>query len=204
MGYGLLYESMLYSVIYARDKWLAEDGHVFPDRTSLNILAISDDRFQSKKINFWDDVYGFKMNTMKKSMLNEVHIEKIPQECVITNPIKFMEFIIKEVKSTDVIIDKDFSLKVTKTSDMSGFLIYFDTYFEEDCEEPISFSTGPFSTETHWGHAVLPFEETIKVSQDDIIEGKIIVEPLKSRKFSIEIQFKIEGKLPTTKKIYSI
>jgi len=29
MGYFLIYESMLDSVIYARDKWLKEDGIVF-------------------------------------------------------------------------------------------------------------------------------------------------------------------------------
>jgi len=32
MGYCLLYESMLETVLYARDKWLAEDGLLFPDK----------------------------------------------------------------------------------------------------------------------------------------------------------------------------
>lgn len=32
MGYCLFYESMLDTVLYARDKWLAEDGMLFPDR----------------------------------------------------------------------------------------------------------------------------------------------------------------------------
>jgi len=204
MGYGLLYESMLYSVIYARDRWLNEDGHVFPDRTTMNILAISDSHFQKKKISFWDDIYGFKMTGMKKSMLNEVHVDNIPPDSVITDPLKFMDFDIKQVKSSDLLLDKDFSLKVNKTSEMNGFLLYFDVFFERGCEEPISFSTGPFSTFTHWGHAILPFEEVIKVEQNDIIEGKITIEPLKSRKFTIEIQFKIEGKQPIIKKQYQI
>ena len=32
MGYCLFYESMLDSVLYARDKWLAPNGLMFPDR----------------------------------------------------------------------------------------------------------------------------------------------------------------------------
>ena len=32
MGYCLLYESMLETVLFARDKWLAEGGLLFPDK----------------------------------------------------------------------------------------------------------------------------------------------------------------------------
>ena len=32
MGYFLLYESMLDSVLWARDKYLAKDGKMLPDR----------------------------------------------------------------------------------------------------------------------------------------------------------------------------
>ncbi|KAB0390641.1 hypothetical protein E2I00_004607, partial [Balaenoptera physalus] len=35
MGYCLFYESMLNTVLYARDKWLAPDGLIFPDRATL-------------------------------------------------------------------------------------------------------------------------------------------------------------------------
>ena len=40
MGYCLFYESMLDTVLYARDKWLVEDGMLFPDRATLYITAI--------------------------------------------------------------------------------------------------------------------------------------------------------------------
>lgn len=40
IGYFLLYESMLDTVIYARDKWLAPDGLIFPDRANLYLTAI--------------------------------------------------------------------------------------------------------------------------------------------------------------------
>src|ERR1700716_2263028 len=44
MGYFLLYESMLDTVLYARDKWLVKDGTglILPDRATLHIAALED------------------------------------------------------------------------------------------------------------------------------------------------------------------
>merc|ERR1719478_436431 len=42
MGYFLIYESMLDSVLFARDKWLVEDGVILPDHASLHLAGIED------------------------------------------------------------------------------------------------------------------------------------------------------------------
>ena len=42
MGYFLLYESMLDTVLKARDRWLAPGGLLFPDRADLYICGIED------------------------------------------------------------------------------------------------------------------------------------------------------------------
>lgn len=42
MGYFLLYEGMLDSVIYARDHHLAKDGLMLPSRCSLSIAGLGD------------------------------------------------------------------------------------------------------------------------------------------------------------------
>merc|ERR1711997_1165695 len=46
MGYCLFYESMLDSVLYARDKWLAPNGMMFPDRATMYICAIEDRQYK--------------------------------------------------------------------------------------------------------------------------------------------------------------
>jgi protein arginine N-methyltransferase 1 len=50
MGYFLLYESMLDSVIYARDKYLVEGGLLFPDQANLYIHSIEDGEYRDDKI----------------------------------------------------------------------------------------------------------------------------------------------------------
>jgi protein arginine N-methyltransferase 1 len=47
MGYFLLYESMLDSVLWARDKYLAEDGKMLPDKAHIYIAAIEDGEYKS-------------------------------------------------------------------------------------------------------------------------------------------------------------
>ena len=50
MGYCLFYESMLNTVIYARDKWLASNGILFPDKAVLYICAIEDRQYKDEKV----------------------------------------------------------------------------------------------------------------------------------------------------------
>ena len=53
MGYFLLYESMLDTVIYARDKWLREGGLLFPDKAQLFVCALEDGEYRERKLDFW-------------------------------------------------------------------------------------------------------------------------------------------------------
>ena len=53
MGYGLLYESMLPTLIHARDRFLAPGGAVLPSACSLLLVGSSHNR-----LAFFDDVYG--------------------------------------------------------------------------------------------------------------------------------------------------
>merc|ERR1719215_1856538 len=49
MGYCLFYETMLKTVLYARDKWLAPTGLIFPDRATLYVCAIEDRQYKDQK-----------------------------------------------------------------------------------------------------------------------------------------------------------
>jgi len=50
MGYFLLYESMLDTVLYARDKFLKEDGLIFPDKATVYMAGIEDGDYKDEKI----------------------------------------------------------------------------------------------------------------------------------------------------------
>lgn len=50
MGYFLLYESMLDTVLLARDRYLAPGGLIFPDKAQIYMAAIEDGDYKEEKI----------------------------------------------------------------------------------------------------------------------------------------------------------
>ena len=71
----MLYESMLDSVLFARDKYLAKDGLLFPDRSILYMTTIEDEEYMNEKFSFWDNVYGADMSCIKKWAQKEPLVE---------------------------------------------------------------------------------------------------------------------------------
>jgi 2-polyprenyl-3-methyl-5-hydroxy-6-metoxy-1,4-benzoquinol methylase len=50
MGYFLLYESMMDTVLYARDRYLKPDGMIFPDKATIFLAGIEDGEYKEEKI----------------------------------------------------------------------------------------------------------------------------------------------------------
>lgn len=59
MGFYLLHEGMLDSVLFARDQFLADDGSLFPESASIILAPCS----VPSHFEDWDDVNGVKMQT---------------------------------------------------------------------------------------------------------------------------------------------
>lgn len=58
MGYFLLYESMLDTVIYARDRYLVPNGIILPNRATMMVTAIEDSQYKEEKIHCTLSFYG--------------------------------------------------------------------------------------------------------------------------------------------------
>jgi protein arginine N-methyltransferase 1 len=72
MGYCLLYESMLDSVLWARDKYLVKTGgKILPDKCSVYVAALEDGDYKNSKREFWNDVYGVNMSCMAPTVMKE-------------------------------------------------------------------------------------------------------------------------------------
>ena len=58
MGYALLYESMLDSVLHARNRFLKEGGVMAPSQTQMMFALCEASELFKERIGFWNDVYG--------------------------------------------------------------------------------------------------------------------------------------------------
>lgn len=58
MGYALLYESMLDSVLIARDRFLKDNGVMAPSQTRIMLGLCDASEIVKDRLTFWNDVYG--------------------------------------------------------------------------------------------------------------------------------------------------
>ncbi|KAM9460561.1 protein arginine N-methyltransferase 3 isoform 1-T1 [Clarias gariepinus] len=175
MGYFLLFESMLDSVIFARGRYLAEGGSVYPDRCSISLAAVSDAEKHRDHIAFWDDVYGFKMACMKKAVIPETVVEVLKPETVISEPSVIQTLDCNVVTLPELEFTADFTLKITANTYCTALVGYFDVFFEQDCTNKVMFSTSPHCTKTHWKQTVFFLEKPIPVQSGDELPGRIRV-----------------------------
>uniref|UniRef100_A0ACD5WMK6 Uncharacterized protein n=1 Tax=Avena sativa TaxID=4498 RepID=A0ACD5WMK6_AVESA len=118
MGYMLLYESMLPSVLFARDKWLKPGGLILPSHATLFMAPITNsDRYEGS-VDFWCDVYGIDMSALvplaKKFASEEPSIELIGGENVISWP-----FVVKHIDCYTFTVEEFKSVAATyKVSSM--------------------------------------------------------------------------------------
>ena len=64
MGYALFFESMLPSVVHARDKFMRPGGLVLPNVADVRVALLEDQNRYDDGVSFWDDVYGFDFSSL--------------------------------------------------------------------------------------------------------------------------------------------
>ncbi|CAH0482494.1 unnamed protein product [Peronospora belbahrii] len=190
MGYCLLYESMLDTVLFARDKWLAPGGHLFPDKCSMFIQGMED---STQRFNFWDNVYSFNMQPIKsKISIRDAFVEDVRSNDIITSRELLQKIDIDHVTYDELDFHSTFTLSVTRDATMHGFVSSFDIGFERSCSHPEYFTTGAEGIPTHWHQVFFHVPKPFVVKKGDVIDGKWWVRrnAENPRLLDIEVQWK--------------
>ncbi|XP_071512720.1 protein arginine N-methyltransferase 1-like isoform X2 [Panulirus ornatus] len=194
MGFYLLHESMLNSVIQAREHFLAEDGTVFPSEARIYACPCSLKHLYEEQISFWDNVYGFNMSAVKhyalKSKMTKPEVRLIPQSDLLAEPSCVKKFNLRWVTEEEVKFFAEASfVAITKSGTYQGLCLWFECDFDgrdfdEDGKEfgsLVKLSTSPFSPGTHWKQTVVVLgygadetnQELKLTSQDVYNEGDL-------------------------------
>ncbi|KAH0650330.1 hypothetical protein KY284_030242 [Solanum tuberosum] len=189
MGYFLLYENMLDTVLYARDKWLVKDGLVLPDKASLYLTAIEDADYKDEKIEFWNSVYGFDMSCLRKQTIMEPLVDNVDQKQIVTNCQLLKTMDISKMASGDASFTVPFKLVAERDDYIHALVAYFDVSFTK-CHKLTGFSTGPRSRGTHWKQTVLYLEDVLTVCQGDAVVGSMTVASNKKNPRDLDIMLK--------------
>jgi protein arginine N-methyltransferase 3 len=104
MGYALLYESMLDSVLYARDRFLRADGGVMaPSQCKMMLGLCEGSEIFKDRVGFWQDVYGmchfrrcpvitqigvvgFDLSVMADGLYDEDIVDVVGPDAIVSEP----------------------------------------------------------------------------------------------------------------------
>ncbi|KAK6151901.1 hypothetical protein DH2020_014536 [Rehmannia glutinosa] len=194
MGYFLVYENMLNTVLYARDKWLVQDGVMLPDKASLYLTAIEDADYKEEKIEFWNNVYGFDMSCIRKQAMTEPLVDTVEQKHIVTNCQLLKTMDISKMAARDASFTAPFKLVAERDDYIHALVAYFDVSFTK-CHKLMGFSTGPKSRATHWKQTVLYLEDVLTICQGEALMGTMTVAPNSKnpRDVDITLKYSLDG-----------
>jgi protein arginine N-methyltransferase 1 len=193
MGYCLLYESMLDSVLYARDKWLAKDGILMPDRIIMNIAAVDDESYKIEKFGFWENIYGVNMKILKESALSEPLIDYVTADAITSNTCTFLDKDLYTLKSGDLSFANKYRVEIDRNSSFDAFVVWFDVIFSK-LDNPVILSTSPYEITTHWSQSIFYVKNSFKAEEHEILEGTIAITKNKTSFRALDIVLTIYRK----------
>jgi type I protein arginine methyltransferase len=187
MGYFLLYESMLDTVLYARDKWLVpNNGIIFPDKAVMYLTAIEDGNVRRDRFDYWDDVYGFDMSPIKEIALREPVVDVVDAKALVTDAVPILSLDILTCTKKDLDFTSNFKLQALRNDYIHGLVAYFECAFTQ-IHKPIGFSTSPVARYTHWKQTILYLQEPLTVCAGEVMTGEISCRPNKRNRRDLDI-----------------
>lgn len=196
MGFYLLHEGMLDSVINARDRFLKPDGAMFPCSATISVAPCTvPDRFSN-----WNNVDGVRMS----SFANALRFQKSQNPEILTvseshllhdgTVVAYLDLKdvqmedLKEIEFREVIV-------IDRAGRFEGVCMWFDCEFPVDGDGDMCstvLSTSPKMVTTHWKQTVIVLPE---VAHEDVEEKDPIAFSLKmkrnadnARRYTIELE----------------
>lgn len=197
MGFYLLHESMLDSLIVARDKWLSLDGIMVPSSVSLFICPVEMKEYRKEHFDYWSNVYGFDFSVLtpllQHKVLTQPVVTQIEGKQLLAEPELVMNLDLQFVQQADVrLIRGSPNFQLTKNSLLHGFACWFDAEFEG--EESVVLSTSPLAEPTHWKQTIIFLPDALLVSKGSSIgcHLELMQDTTQHRRYNITIQLKEE------------
>ena len=169
MGFYLIHESMLDSVLVARDKWLKEDGVMYPSSANIYASPCNMSSLFDQKVNYWGNVHGLDFSPIAplatEKLLSKPYIDIIQSEQLLSDRVLVKHVDIKTVTVEELhCIFSQVVFPIKSDGILQGFCIWFDVVFEGS-EETVVLDTAPGLPGTHWKQTILLLPEHFEINE---------------------------------------
>lgn len=190
MGFYLLHEGMLDSVIIARDKFMKEDGLMLPESATIYASPCSVPTMYSQ----WDNVEGISMasfaQNLRLSAAHKPQTTTLNINDVIAVPETVFWFDLRSITLSEL---DSISLKHVFVANKSGLcqgvaLWFTCTFPSSGTSEPVILSTDPDDPPTHWKQTIIVLPNEMEVEKEEPIALNInLTRAENSRRYNIEL-----------------
>jgi protein arginine N-methyltransferase 1 len=227
MGYILLRESMLDSVIRARNRWMKPEGSMFPSHATMFWSAISheDDRegkhqeymgsmrewqrfSEDMKRNYDIDCSAIAKSFEKEqvdyyiysALWTELQVEHVIGQPVI---IKRLDLNTCTLEDAEGVATTPFDISIPFPIRISGFAGWFTVDFNGSAGMPVTrrvtLSTGPEAGYTHWGQQVFYLKDPVDCTADTRLHGHVTMvrQEKNKRLYNLQLNFAVDDREPT-------
>jgi predicted RNA methylase len=194
MGFFLLHESMIDSIIIARDKHLNPGGLIYPEHATLQCSPCS----TPDLLDFWDNVYGAKMSAMKKAVRNSLatkpEITTLRPENLLCEPRTLLSIDMNTVSLYDIMhVSSQVFVSTERAGTYQGVALWFEVTFpkgNENDHEAVVLSTAVTAPSTHWQQTVVVWPEDQIVEEGDVLAFEIEFErsDTTNRQYNIHVR----------------
>ena len=214
MGYFLVFESMLDSVLFARDKWLrseADGGLLLPSNATLYVAALEDGFGRDDRVGYWHRAWGFDMGVLADCARHEPCTHIVDPGQIVSNAQPVLRLDLRRVARGSVLeAFEPFRLTIARHDCLHALAFYFDCSFapamtalapapeyepfthSQSCEaREVVLETGPASPPTHWMQSIFYLKREFTVAPGDIIDGTITCKVNKHDTRALDVAFEL-------------
>ncbi|EDW39926.1 GL16439 [Drosophila persimilis] len=194
MGHCLFSENMLESLIFARDKWLAPGGLIFPDSAQLYLGAISGQEGEvDQDLDQWNDLYDIDMGAIRRSCECTAVVAHVDARQMMSKVVLVKSLDLYTAPRQSCFTRCHYELKVTRSGQVHAFFAYFDVGFGKSPNR-VCLSTSPQALWTHWNQTVFHMKSPLTVGPEETIRGMFSIKPSLKNIYGLEFDINFEHK----------
>jgi protein arginine N-methyltransferase 1 len=163
------HQGSLFSIMDARDRFLASGGCLIPARETLWAALVEATTLHEQTVGVWGrDVFGIDMTAIGSTAANTWHKSRLQPQNLVTGPQCWATLDYAVLRSPHVRGTAAWEIRERRTA--HGIAVWFDW----DGADGVAFSNSPLSGERHiFGQAFFPWPEPLELCPNDEVRVQL-------------------------------
>lgn len=134
------------------------------------------------------------MSCLSKAAMKEPLIDIVDSRYINSKSWKILDLDLYTMKKEDVEFASKYKLRFQRDDKVQALISWFDVEFS-NLQRPVTLSTSPYKTSTHWKQVVFYLDQDLVVEQGDELYGSIAVRKSLTnfRELDIKISYHFNG-----------